>query len=208
MKSLLINFLLLFSMAGLAGNNDNFIADKLMVEIDGYGDEAFKANLYASKSDSDKEAIGLKLIMSSYFLNKDLPVKELMYPYKNKSFQDSINSEIKNPSNTSLEMITTIISQCLYGSMQYKEVLKACSSKEFVNRVNELSDKYETGGWATIIQDLYSVSVIIQDNKAEILASLEQKASMGDTESIKDQTPTPNTKITPTPSAAVIKEGK
>jgi hypothetical protein len=189
MKTFILSLLFVLPITSFASENTNFVSDKLMAEIDVYGDEVFKEKLYKSRSEVSQGGIELNLVINSYLLNKELPKSELMYPYKNQSFQESIEAQIKTPDNSSLAMITTIIGQCIYGPMISKAVLEACSKDKLFNRVNELSDIYDTGAWATILQDLYSVLDIVRANKIQILAMHESIAKMSEVEVTKDQNP-------------------
>lgn len=189
MKAFILCILFTFSLTSFADEDRNFVSDKLMAEIDGYGDEEFKKELYKSKSRFGADAIDLNLVIKAYLQNKDLPKNELMFPYKNLSFQDSITGQIKSPDNSSLEMITTVIGQCIYGSMLNKAVLETCTKDELFNRVDHLSDIYEAGAWAIILADLYSVLTIVRDNKAEILTMHKSSARMSEIEVTKDQGP-------------------
>lgn len=161
---------------------NDILESKLLTYLDSTFDRDFKLAMYAhekTRLDINTEYIKFKLLVDSYIMNKDISKKELVFVHPGKTFEESINLEISKPSNDALKNIVSIIGSCMYGSSQDERILEFCASDKFIERLNELTDLYDSGAWLDIMNDLYELAYLNQDNKDVLLGLIKShKASI------------------------------
>lgn len=176
MKRIVFIVIGVFSLAQGFCASSSYLEEALGNYIGNISERETKMNLYTAQKerhDKETEFLNFKLSIESYLMNDDLSKKSLVFYHKGLSFKDSIDFESKTPSNQALEHLKVIFGGCLYGSSQDKRILDVCGSEEFVDRLDELTELYDYGAWVNMMNDLYELAYIVQDNRDHLQSLIE-----------------------------------
>jgi hypothetical protein len=163
--------------------NYNFKDQAAREKVDSY--KVVTPTIPTQRATSEEEYFNL--IYTQYFYNSD------------ESFNQT---SVEN-----VEVLKMIISHCLNKSLLSEPILLKCSSDDLIDKIDYLTEEkfmaFE-GTWVDMINDLYEIAYLIQDNKDSLINQLLKNKVNISTDIIKKETET--TKTSEETSSTILKD--